>query len=138
MRSLAIPALALSLLSAGCAATPEQRADLAERQARSNGELEAALAGYTPGRGQGCLPPGTPRRTRYFGDTILYEISGNLIYRTDTNGGCNLDRDDILVTRTPMGRSCSGDIVQTIDRAARFPTGACAFGEFVPYRKNRS
>jgi hypothetical protein len=133
-----MPALCGAVLLAGCAATPQQQEANAERDARSAANLEKALAGYTPGRPESCLPSIPTRRTQYFGNTILYEVSGNLVYRTDTNGGCNLERDDILITQTPIGRLCRGDIARTIDRTAQFMTGSCALGDFVPYRKQRS
>lgn len=123
---------------AGCAATPREQAAMAERNERAAARLDQRLAGYTPGKPVSCLPISTSRRSDYFGDTIIYEVSGNLIYRTDTSGGCALDRDDILVTSTPIGSLCRGDIARTVDRATRFPSGSCALGEFVPYRKNRS
>lgn len=132
-----LPAAAAALVT-GCAATPAQQAAIAERAARDSAKLDQRLAGYTPGQAQSCLPVNTSRRTQYFGDTILYEVSGNLVYRTDTTGGCALNRDDILITSTPIGSLCRGDIARTVDRGSRFQTGSCALGEFVPYRKSRS
>ena len=77
---------------------------------------------------------GNPQVSSY-GPTLLYRVSNSLIYRTDTTGGCaDLDRN-ILITRTPTGQTCRGDIATTIDTASRFMTGSCSFGEFVPYRK---
>lgn len=138
MRPFAAPILVAALTLAGCAATPAQEARMAERQADNAERLNEALAGFTAGDPQTCLPVNPTRGTRYFGDTILYDVGGNLIYRTDTNGGCNLKPDDILITQSPLGRSCRGDIARTVDRASRFQTGSCAFGDFVPYRKDRS
>jgi hypothetical protein len=138
MRPLAMLMITGALAATGCAATPEQQARTAGRQATAASDLQTTLAGYTAGTAQICLPLSNPRRTRYYGDTILYEVNGNLLYRTDTTGGCTLQQQNILVTRSVMGRSCSGDIITTVDSGSRFPTGSCAFGEFVPYRKNRS
>lgn len=137
MIRMLLPVLATGLLSA-CAATPEQQAAAERRDVQAREKLDAALDGFTAGTPTACMPFNNTRRTRYFGDTILYQVSGRLIYRTDTNGGCSLDRDDILVTQSPMGRLCSGDIARTVDRTSRFMTGACAIGEFVPYRKTKT
>ncbi|WP_294265234.1 hypothetical protein [uncultured Sphingomonas sp.] len=123
---------------AGCAATPREQAAMAERNARDAARLDQRLAGFTPGKPASCLPVSTSRRSEYFGDTIVYEVSGSLVYRTDTSGGCTLNRDDILVTQTPIGSLCRGDIARTIDRGSRFQTGSCTLGDFVPYRKDRS
>jgi hypothetical protein len=138
MSQTAFLALAAAALVGGCAATPEQQARTAERRADSAARLDKALAGFTAEQPQSCMPITNPRRTEYYGDTIIYEVSGNLVYRNDTTGGCALERDDILVTSTPLGRLCRGDIARTVDRASRFNTGSCALGDFVPYRKRRS
>ncbi|MEZ0495300.1 hypothetical protein [Sphingomonas sp. IW22] len=132
---LAPPIIAAAALLAGCTATAEQQAARADRDAENAAELREALAGFTAGDPQSCLPPTATRRTQYYGNTILYEVSGRLLYRTDTTGGCNLERDDILITQTPIGRLCRGDIARTVDRASQFQTGSCAMGEFTPYRK---
>lgn len=137
-RSVVVVAtLAIAIGLAGCAATPREEAARAERRARTASELEARLAGFTPEKPTSCLPNRTARRSEYFGDTIVYEVSGNLLYRTDTSGGCNLRADDILVTQSTIGQLCRGDIARTVDRASRFTTGSCALGDFVAYRKDR-
>ena len=46
-------------------------------------------------------------------------------------------RDDILVTRSFTGQLCRGDIVRTVDRFNGFPSGACTFGEFIPYSRKK-
>ncbi|WP_141395867.1 hypothetical protein [Sphingomonas spermidinifaciens] len=140
MSRIAIVAAAVAAAAtlSGCAATPRETAAREARQARSAAELDQRLAGFTAGKPTTCLPNRNARRSDYFGDTIIYEVSGNLLYRTDTSGGCSLRNDDILVTRSTIGQLCRGDIAHTVDRASRFPTGSCALGEFTPYRKTRS
>jgi hypothetical protein len=132
-------ALILTLvLLAGCAPTMAQRERMAQDQARDQAKLDAALAGLTPGQPQSCVNPTDLRsaNTETFGNTILYKVTRNLIYRNDTSGGCfGLSRDDIIVTKSYTGQMCRGDIVRTIDRASRTPSGSCAFGDFVQYRK---
>ena len=127
-------ALALLLLLAACA-TPEEAARV-EDQARAG--LERELAGLTPGEPSQCLPVTARQQlsSRGYGSTIVYRVGSGLKYRSDTTGGCErLARNDILVTRTPLSRPCSGDIATTIDRQTGFQTGSCAFGPFVPYRR---
>lgn len=128
--------LALCATLASCSTTPRE----AERAAAAEGRLAAAvdaeLAGLAPGRRSACLPVAgrTDVRSTNYGSAIVYRVSRDLKYRNDTNGPCGRP-DDILVTQTPLARVCSGDIVQTVDRASRFPTGSCALGEFVEYRR---
>lgn len=135
MRPLALATLAVL---AACSTTPEQAERAAEREAAAQESLEAELAGLTPGEPTTCLPTigRTQVSSKGYGSTIVYRVSDNLKYRTDTSGGCEgIARGDILITSTPIGRVCSGDIAQTFDRVARFPTGSCSFGQFVPYRR---
>jgi hypothetical protein len=132
-------ALILTLvLLAGCTPTMADRERMAQDQAHNQAKLDAALAGLTPGQPQSCVNPSDLRsaNSEPYGNTILYKVSRNLIYRNDTSGGCfGLSRDDIIVTKSYTGQMCRGDIVRTIDRGSRMPSGSCVFGDFVRYQK---
>ncbi len=130
-----IPLAALAL-TAGCAATPQETAREDARQAREVARLERSLAGWSPGKPTSCIQTRNAN-VQIYGDTLVYD-DGARRYRTQTTGGCfGLRRDDIIVTRSFGASLCQGDIVRTVDRTAGFPSGACAFGEFVPYTRNR-
>ena len=136
---LPVLAATLAAMLAGCAATDAEVARQDDRAAREQVRLDRALAGYTVEGSRTCLSSIDRRGARgqqYYGSTILYPL-GDRIVRNDMNGGCPLDRDPILVTQTPTGDLCRGDIVQLIDRASRFPIGSCAFGDFVTYQRPR-
>ena len=133
MRNALIAATAFVLL-AGCAPSAAQRQRIAERDARTQARLETRLAGYTPGKPQNCLDTTLAQDTERFGSTILYK-NGNTIYRNDTIGGCDFDRDSVIVTKTFSSQLCSGDIVRLVDRTSHMLDGSCGFGSFVPYRK---
>ncbi len=140
MRCLMIPALAASFAAlAGCAAGGPRAADppAGERVSYNSGRsLDQALAGYVPGEKMGCLPLTRTPPSDSYGQTVVYRVSGKLLYRNDMGPGCEgLGRGDIMIASTPLGRFCRGDIVQLVDRTSRFPTGACVFGDFIPYRK---
>jgi hypothetical protein len=134
----ALIALTAALLS-GCAASDADIARQEDRAAREQVRLNRALAGFVPGQSRTCLNAIDRRGARgaqYYGSTILYPL-GSRIVRNDMNGNCPLRNDPILVTQTPTGDLCRGDIVQLIDRGSRFPVGSCAFGDFVTYERNR-
>lgn len=135
MRGTLIAPMAL-LLVAGCTPTLADRQRMAESEARTQARLEKALAGLTPGKPQTCIQPDLAHNSDTYGNTLLYRVSGRLIYRNDTNGGC-FDRgsNDIIVTKSYTGQLCRGDIVRTIDRTSHMPSGSCSFGDFIPYRK---
>ena len=129
-----LPALAL----AACTQTPAETAASAQRMAAEQDRLATALAGFTPERTHSCLPSAGRQlaQTEGFGNTILYKYGRNLIYRTDTAGGCErIAHGDVLVTRQFGGELCQGDIATTYDTVARFQTGSCSFGPFTAYRR---
>jgi hypothetical protein len=81
----------------------------------------------------------TTSQVEAYGPTIVYTVSRNLKYRTDTTGGCErVGRGDILVTRSPGSQLCQGDIATTIDQSSRTFSGSCSFGPFVRYSKSGS
>jgi hypothetical protein len=127
--------LPLLALLAGCAATPQDVARSDAMRAEEDVRLARALAGRAAGTPQSCLNTRN-LNTSVFGDRILYRGVGDTVYLNQTNGGCfGLRRDDIIVASTPIGQFCRGDIIRTVDRASGAPSGACAFGDFVPYAR---
>lgn len=134
MRSLTLLLVPL----AACSTSPREAERAATADLRTQKALAVELAGLVPGEPLACLPE--PARVQLpskgYGSTIVYRASSAVKYRNDMNGNCPAaGRDDILITQTTQSRSCRGDIVQTIDRTSRFPTGGCAFGDFIPYRR---
>ncbi len=129
--------LGIAILAAGCAATPQDIARADAERARDQARLEKRLAGWVPGTPTTCVLARNAN-VEIYGDTLVYD-DRNRLYRTQTTGGCfGLKRDDIIVTRSfDGGQLCRGDIVRTVDRSAGFPSGACSFGDFVPYTRDR-
>ncbi len=127
--------IATALLLAGSAALSKD--SYRERQeARDRTELAKALDGFTAGKPTACIDPRRMNETQRIGDTIIYKASRNELYVNDTGGGCfGLRNGDAIVTKSYSGQLCRGDIVTTVDLPARIPSGSCAFGDFVPYRK---
>lgn len=135
MRQLLL--LPLLLSAAACAASAEDQ----PRTLKAQQELDRYLVGKTAGSPQSCLP--TYRRDNMItvdDRTILFRDGANRVYRNDPPGGCpGLDRPGIsMVTRTPTGQLCRGDIVQLVDLTTGFSSGSCSFGDFVPYTAARS
>ena len=130
-------ALAAVASLAACAQTPAQTARAAQDAAASQMALRKEIAGLTPRGDLTCLPTVPSTQLKAYGTALVYVASPRLKYVSQTNGGCESvgTRDDILVTRSNGGRTCQGDIAQTYDRSARFPTGGCALGRFTEYRR---
>jgi hypothetical protein len=136
MRTLTI--LPLFAMIAAC--SNAGNADLVARKAADEeARLAKALTGFTPGEPRNCVDSRDLRGPESFGDrTLIFRASRNLIYRTETSGSCKgVGRGDALVTRQFGSQLCKGDIARSADLVAGFQTGACAMGEFVPYRRDR-
>ncbi|WP_293873024.1 MULTISPECIES: hypothetical protein [unclassified Sphingomonas] len=131
--------IAVALLAAACTQTPQERIATQEANAAAAAKLGKQLAGLTPGPSTSCMPRFPTTQVQAFGPTILYTVSRGLKYRSDTAGGCErVGRGDILVTRSPTGQLCQGDIATTIDQTGRTFSGSCSFGPFVRYSKSGS
>jgi len=125
------------LLLAGCA-TGQGRGsgDPAGLTAREAADIAGALKGLTPGQPVTCIDQSRIRDTRKYTNTILYQFSPREIYRVTTTPGCTgLRYGDIIVSRTMTDQLCRGDIIRTVAPDRSGPTGTCALGSFVPYRR---
>ncbi|UVO50539.1 hypothetical protein M0208_08415 [Sphingomonas sp. SUN019] len=132
---LAAGAAAILSMTGATAADRSTRAQ--DRAAKDAAEFQKAVAGLTPGKPMSCLPLSRQSLAmKGIGSKLVYRASRKLMYVNDAPGCEGVARGDTLVTRQYTGRSCRGDIAQTVDRIARFPTGSCALGDFVPYRAN--
>ena len=130
-----IAAGAAALLLAGCATTPEQRA---EAEAAQAAELADALDGYSPGAPQDCMPIDRTNGPQIIGGgVVLYRESGRRTWLARTEDECPwLRRDGILVTERFGNQMCRTDRFRLIDRGSSIPSGHCRFGSFTPYDKN--
>jgi hypothetical protein len=129
-----ISAAAIALSS--CAMTPAETARADAAKAKTQADLDKALAGLTATDTSDCAPPSMqPSSLKAYGGTLVYSVSKKLKYVNDTGGGCEaVERGDILVTKSPSGRLCRGDIARTVMPGSHIPSGSCALGSFVTYR----
>lgn len=131
----------LPLFAAACTATAADRERMTADADQTQVKLDKVLAGYAPNAAASgsCLHTSFyhgSQSTQAYGRTLLFKVSPNLIFRTETSGGCERVGDDAyLVTSTPSTELCRGDIARAIDRSSRFETGGCSFGDFQAYRK---
>jgi hypothetical protein len=134
---MTVPTLILAALAlAGCAQSP---ADIARSQAREQASQDALgkkLAGLTATETKDCLDQYNSTSVTAYGATLVYQVTNSLMYVNRTNGGCEaIERGDILVTRSPTGRLCRGDIGTTVMPGSRTQSGSCSLGSFTTYRK---
>lgn len=109
------------------------------RERPSKPSVEQALAGYTAGKPTSCLPTNRSYSSRRVGErTVLFRIGQRELWRNDLPPQCaGIDSVAALVSQTPTGRLCRGDIVNFVDLRTGFQFGACPLGEFVPYRREK-
>jgi hypothetical protein len=118
--------------------TPAETARAADAKAATQAELGKELAGLTPTETRECMDNYQSSSLKAYGGTLVYSVSKSLKYVNDTGGGCEaVERGDILVTKSPMGRLCRGDIARTVMPTSRVPSGSCALGSFVTYRATK-
>lgn len=128
--------LALAGLSAA-ACTPAGPPD-PEAAQRGAAELASALQGYQQsGPPVSCVQLRDLRGNRSAGDAIIFEgqTSGTLYVNTPPGGCPSLDYGRALVTRTPAGQLCRGDIADVVDPVSHTNFGGCGLGDFVPYKR---
>jgi len=82
-----------------------------------------------------CLPRTRLRRSTAASDDVLLYDDGSVVYVNTPYLGCPRARDNTMISQTPVGRLCSGDIVLVQDLRINVPLGSCALSQFVPYRK---
>lgn len=133
-RIIGIGLIAASAALAGTAAISQTGDRATQRDLRL---MDQWLGDKQAGPPRSCIPSRQIRATHYVGGrTILYKISNNLVYRNDPPGGCpGLNSNLALETRSPSGLLCRGEIAQVRDYSQGYSPGACALGEFVPYRR---
>lgn len=103
---------------------------------KQTAELDKALAGKVAGEKVSCInrEPQT-NLTVISNNVLLYKVNRKLVYKSELIGSCNgLTRGDIIITRSFGSQMCRGDMTTTADRMSGMMSGACALGDFIPYR----
>lgn len=120
------------LLLAACTGSYEPW-PLTDKQAA---ELDKALAGKVPGEKQSCInrEPQT-NLTVISNNVLLYRVSRKLVYKNELIGSCNgLTYGDTMIVRSFGSQLCRGDFTTTANLQTGITSGACALGDFIPYR----
>ena len=133
MKYLALPLIAFALSSCSNAPPLPPMAMAPSDQSR----LAALTAGKVAGPPTSCLPNYRSDDMIVIDENVIaFRDSSRRVYINHMRGGGCLGIDhgrNALVTRSPTGRLCSGDIAQVLDTGSRIIMGSCVFGEFVPY-----
>jgi len=138
MRNNVLVLSILALAATGCAQTPQDAARAQADAAATQAKLGKELAGLAPSGTSDCLDYVGSTSMKAFGSTLVYTANPNLKYVTNTGGGCEaVQRGDVLVTKSPTGRLCRGDIATTVMPQARVQTGSCAIGGFTVYKREK-
>jgi len=123
-------------VGAVCLITALVAMPLASARRSPEQELERLLAGRTAGPSQSCISMrSSSDSTTLPGIGIVYDV-GATRYLMRFQGGCPaLERDRILITKTPQTQFCRGDIGDVYTQNPATFMGTCTYGEFVPYKK---
>ena len=133
----ALLALGGAALVASCASTPEQ----ITHSPKAQKELDAALAGRTPGPAVDCILNYPAEDMQVIDDwTLLFKDNrdSHIVYVQNPRGGCpgvGNPNNTLITHHVGTTQICSGDIAKLVDLPGRIALGACVFGPFVPYTK---
>ena len=120
------------ILSAVALATPV----MAARHDSPDLQLQKMLAGRVAGTPTECIPNARWASSEIVdGKAIVFQVGSTLYVNEPRSGADQLDRDDILVTRTFGSQLCRIDSVKLIDRGSRFIRGFVILDKFVPYTR---
>ena len=129
---LIVAAAAGSCTMAPPAPSPAQ---YAEAQAK----FTQLTAGKVAGAPQNCLTPLEANDMVIIDDgTVAFKYGNGRVYINHMEGGGCPGIDggyNTLVTKSPAGQLCRGDIASVVDLRSRMPAGSCVFGDFVPYTR---
>jgi hypothetical protein len=128
-----IPILLLSAALTGCAA----ELPTAPRSEQAQAKLQQTLAGRVAGPATACLQRQQTNDMITVDDYTVLFRRGSTYYRNDLPGGCNGLGSGFytLVTRSPSGSLCRGDIATVADARTGVTVGSCTLGDFVPYSR---
>jgi len=143
MLSLAALACATPLMASALMASDSRDAEIRARTADAIANLDERgqklakiyLKDRVAGDPVDCIPRTRLRRSTAASDDVLLYDDGSVVYVNTPYLGCPRTRDNTMISQTPVGRLCSGDIVLVQDLRIGVPLGSCALSEFVPYRK---
>ena len=128
MRNLIHAALIAGLIAAPAAAvkpSPEE-------------QLAKLTDGRVAGKPVDCIPQFPSNESRRIDTLAMAYRVGTTWYVNRFEGGCpELRYDRIMVTRSPVGKYCRGDIVRLRTAYPPMDVGSCIFDAFVPYPKPR-
>ncbi|HEX8579241.1 MAG TPA: hypothetical protein VIA98_03450 [Allosphingosinicella sp.] len=131
-------ALAALALISGCAASADSEANL---RADTDVRLAGELSNYRQsGQPVSCVNLRNVRGNHSAGEgAIVFEGTGNRLWVNRPAGGCpDLRGDRTLITRTPSGQLCRGDIVRVTELTSGIDYGSCGLGDFTPYERRRN
>ena len=127
--------ISLAALTAGCTAAATEAPE--EMSATARTRLADELRGYTAGPTVPCVSQRDLGGNRSVGEeAIIFEGRGRTIYVNRPPAGCpELTFNRALITRTPSGRLCRGDIASVFDPTSGVEYGSCGLGDFTEYRR---
>ena len=127
----AIPLLLITATVAACAAQPP-----APRSAEAEAKFQQLLAGKAAGATVSCLPHYRADDMVTIDNSTVAFKDGRTVYVNHLIGECSGLNSGFytLVTRSNGTGLCRGDIADVRDVQTGMIIGACAIGDFTPYK----
>lgn len=129
-----ILSLTAAAILGGCAVAPAPAPVALD--AKQQSRMAMLVGGKVAGTPRSCLPNWRTHDMTAIDDmTLVFRESPGRVWVQKPQNPCNLVSVGpyALVTRTPTGQLCRGDIAQVIDTMSGANVGSCVMGDFVPY-----
>ena len=135
MRTFGVLMVALAAGSCTMAPPAPSPAQMAESQAK----FTQLTVGKVAGAPQSCITSLEANdMVTIDDDTLAFRNGNQRVYINHMQGGgCPGISGgwNTLVTKSPSGQLCRGDIASVADLRSHMPAGSCVFGDFVPYSR---
>ena len=130
----AIPLLLAAAALTGCVTQPPP----ATRSAEAQAEFQKLIAGKVAGRPLTCLQSYRSGEMVTIDNSTVAFKNGSTVYVNHLIGECQGLTSGFytLVTRSTGSGLCHGDIADVRDVRTGMIIGACAMGDFVPYKRS--
>lgn len=103
---------------------------------KQSATLDKALAGKVAGEKMSCINR-QPQisLTVISNNVLLYRVNRRLVYKNGLIGSCSgLTSGDTMIVRSFGSQMFRGDMATSANLVSGMTTGACALGDFIPYR----
>ena len=127
------PFLLLPLALAGCAPTPMQQSQAADRFAR---DFAKTVAGRVPGAASSCVSTFGSENLRVISPSTLAYGNGRTVHINRLPAPCpGLDQYNTIIVEAQGSQYCRGDRIRALEPGGIIPGPICHLGNWTAYNR---